>query len=370
MAIEILIPTTFPLEENDLLAGSHRRIHDYLRRIPGDGIWNPGNLHSNWEHLRALHRDAAAEILELPVAAQLDCIRACARFSYWSRFEWGWRMDKAETRMQMGYENALNNLCINILSSEREWGEAEIREIVEISVPYGFQKVDLVSALVESYLLRHEITDSLRASVELVREWNASVYRLPRWLSLGAALGEQLVVHRGEKWAADATRFVAEQPEDMREQWRLLLLHCIDSEKAKPSQKWLKTTKTFIDEIGSDSFESGFVQWCRDYGQSIPAYELNQAVFKGLVWCASLMTSWKTAAGLSDVALACSQPKISENNALSLDLFNACVWALGQLDNAAAEQQLLELKSKVKRNRLKAVESALQAIAVRQTKDG
>ncbi|RYX86199.1 hypothetical protein EON83_02965 [bacterium] len=364
MATETLKPTTYPLDKNDPLARYHRLINDYLLRIPDEGFVDHA-YGADWVQNHAWCLEAAAPILEMPVAEQLGCIRACARFSDWSRFEWGWSSYKPETEVQMAYEWALNSLCALILTVERQWVAEEIEELVGLPFPYCFQKSELITPIVEEYLRKHLLTESMRGSVEVVREWNARLHRLEHWLSLGAVLGEPLVLHRGEKWADEAIGFIEGQSEEAGEQWRLLLLHCIDSEKAKPSAKWLNVAQGHVDEIGASTFGECFVAWSGHYGKSDSVYELNPAVFKGLVWVASLRPTDSVASSLADIVLACSQPKISENKALSLNLFNACVWSLSKLNNAAAEKRLLELKRDLRGSRLKSVERALQAIAAR-----
>lgn len=363
MATEILSPTDFSLEDGDPLAPAHRQINAYLLRIPSDGFVAIATIDTDWVRIRALHLEAAREILALPVAQQLDCVRASSRFSYWSRFKWGWSSLKLEVRNHQGYEGALDHLCANILSFDRQWSEDEVKEIVALPFPYGFHKVTYISPLVEKYLENHPVTPSLRPAIEQVREWNAWLHKLPEWLRLGAALGENLVLRRGERWADEAIAFVEKQSQTDQAQWRDFLLHCIQSDKAKPAIKWLKTAQQHLDTIGKDVFEKCFNAWCIDYGQVPPSYELNRAVFKGLVWSASLLSGQEVALSVAFIAL--SGPSSRTGGVFSAGLFNACIWSLGEMQEPAARDQLLTLKPHVLRSRLKSIEKALDIIAAR-----
>lgn len=328
MAAEILDPTGFPLEKNDPLASSHRLINAYLRRIPeGAFAYGPVGV-LDGERIEVWYEEAATEILQLPVADQFGCIRACTRFSYWSRFEWGWASNKPETQIQRAYEFALSGLCTLILNREREWSEAEIKEMVGLDMPYPFPKAGCVSPVVEAYLARYPVTETLRASIEEVREWNARLHCLSHWMILGDALGEPLVLHRDEKWADEAIALISAQPEEVKELWREFLLHCIRSEKTKPSAKWLTTSAQYLERIGLEAFDKQFVVWCKHYGQSLPSYELNQAVFKGLVWSASLVPSQQIAKSIANIALSCTTANDMTISFFSLSLFNACIWSL------------------------------------------
>ena len=366
MAIEILAPTQFPLDSDDPLAAAHRSINDYLLRIPTEGLVGVATQNTDWAKIRSLQQEAAKEILEMPLSLQFDCIRATARFSPWSRFEWGWSMQKQEaTHMQMAYEHALNFLSGSILSVPRDWSEQEIQEIIEIPTSYAFYGGGLVAQIVENYLLNHPLTDSFREIVEAIRTPYASASNLARWLSLGKTLGEQLVFHRGEKWADDAITFIEGEPEHIQNQWCNLLLHCVHSEKAKPNSKWLKVADASINEIGVEVFEKCFCAWSLVYGQSNPSYVINQEVFKGLVWSASLLPSQKIAGALGFIALTPFTPDVSGNKAFSTHLLNACIWSLGEMKSETAHEQLLTLKNKVKGSQLKSVEKALDTIAAR-----
>ncbi len=360
---EILQPTTFPLDPNDPLASPHRIIHDFLARVPSAAIVGVFSMETDWNSIRASHQKAAADVLQLPLETQLGCIKASARFSDWSRFEWGWSTyDKAEeTHFQMGCEGALDNLCHLILEQPREWNEDELRELIEIPVPYSFEKWRVVTGIFENHLANHAVSGELKPAIERVRQQNASVYNVSHWLQLGAALGDELVLQSGEKWADDARRFMLALPEKQQIAWREFLLFCFDSDKSKPSAKWVGTAREGIERIGAGDIERECARWFASWGDT--PLEINEAVLKGVVWSASLLEGSDIARALGILALSASElgeVKHTSHRTRSASLFNAGVWSLGQRPDGLPV--LLELRGKIAQKSLRnSLEKAIVA---------
>ena len=368
MSPEILQPTTFPLDPADPLAPFHRIAHDFLKRLPREAFLlydSPASM--NWQQVLDWYRDAAAGVLAMPLETQLGCIRACARFSSWTRFEWRWSShDKAEeTNKQMAYETALFNLCSCILEQPREWNEEELPKLVELPVPYAFPKERVVTRVFENYLLTHPVSPRLRPAVERVRGWNTRVHLFPSWFGLSQALGDELTLQSGEAWADDARGFILGLPEHEQVAWREFLLSCFDSDKAKPSAKWLRQAQVFLERIGADVVERECALWFASWGTE--PLEINEAVLKGVVWSASFLEGSEVARALGTLALSASELgeiKRTSHRTRSASLFNASVWSLSQSKDGLPV--LWELKDKVQQKSLG--NSLEKAIAVTKSR--
>lgn len=373
MPRDILQPTTFPLDPNDPLAPFHHLIHDFLRRLSPEALVSHSSVNcvgipNFWVRVRELRSEAAREVLARPFEDQLNCIRASTRFSDWSRFEWGWSFhDKPEeTEQQVAFESALFHLCSFILEQPREWSEEELRELLELPFPYSFEKKEVVTDIYENYLQLHSVSVELKPSVETVRGWNARVHLVASYLRLGAALGDELILQSGEAWADDARRFILDLPEEKQIAWREFLLFCFDSDKSKPSAKWLQKARIHIEQIGAEAVEQECASWFVSWGDS-KSLELNEAVLKGLVWSASLLEGSETVRALGTLAVSAAQLgeiKHTSHRTRSPSLFGASVWSLSQRSDGLP--MLLELKGQIAQKSLR--NSLEKAIAVAQSR--
>lgn len=249
MTREILQPTTFPLDSNDPLTPFHRITHEFLAQLPPEALAGTSRPDTDWHTVRRLQRETATDFLaNLPLDAQLGCIRAAARFSFWSRFEWGWSsFDKpAQTKQQMAFEGALDFLCVQILGDSQlegcpPWRDEQLCELVALPFPYSFERVKWVTLVFRKHLAHHPLHDELLDAAQTVRHWNARVHLADSWLSLGRVLGDRLVLQRGEPWADEARAWIAELPNFQTATWQNFLQSCLlHSSKSKPSATWLR----------------------------------------------------------------------------------------------------------------------------------
>ncbi len=111
-----------------------------------------------------------------------------------------------------------------------------------------------------------------------------------------------------------------------------------------------------IEKLGEDLFARNFVAWADRWGEE-PRHEINEAVWKSLVWSASLLNGAQIAEALGKVALSAAQkgePNHANHRTKSPPVFNASLWSLSQKSDGLPVLQNLkgEIKQKSLNNSL------------------
>ncbi len=149
-----------------------------------------------------------------------------------------------------------------------------------------------------------------------------------------------------------------------RGHWTALLLHCNTANPSKPSQKWLKQARAFLEPIGPKPFAELAASVLAQIGKPAPVpprrmsgmgdqtdptliHEEHSDLLRGLVWCTSLVDDEDLIAAVGAAADACFH-KIAWIGPRSPKIGNACLFALSQQTNLKAVGELSRLKTRIK----------------------
>ena len=152
--------------------------------------------------------------------------------------------------------------------------------------------------------------------------------------------------------------------------WAKIITLATTANAAKPSEKYLKDSKAQIDELGADKFKKmlhGWINFIRTaddivtertvtsyYGESytypethFPIENINQTVFKGLVWMCAHFHDTATITAIADLALH-SYEKVPDVGARYQAIGNACFYTLYRSKGLDGIAQLTRLRLRIK----------------------
>ena len=190
-------------------------------------------------------------------------------------------------------------------------------------------------------------------------------------------------VQLGEPWADAMWNELDAMDDEARATWEAFL-SSLPNDRPKPSTRWLKQRASHVDALGEDALRQALVRWLPRIGErsplelsavALPAAERtlvsprNEELARGLVWmCVPLMDD-VLAGVLGDLALTCYR-KLARVGPRAPKLGNACIRALGEVDEVATAGQLwrLQLQLEYKAARTQ-VDRALARMADRMELD-
>jgi len=188
-------------------------------------------------------------------------------------------------------------------------------------------------------------------------------------------------LNTGEAWANALLIELGKLSDDSRNHWHELLRHCGTAKSSKPTKKFVKQSRVYLEAIGSNEFvqvissallEIGQPGECErfNYGESILFGEATQVhsahvdCLRGLIWSTSLVNDDFLIGVVGDAAEKCFQ-KIREIGPRSPKIGNACLIALSSFASESAVAQLGRLKSRAKHaSTRKQIAKAFQQAAV------
>ena len=152
--------------------------------------------------------------------------------------------------------------------------------------------------------------------------------------------------------------------------WAKIITLATTVNAAKPSEKYLKDSKAQIDELGADKFKKmlhGWINFIRTaddivtertvtpyYGESytypethFPIENINQTIFKGLVWMCAHFHDTATITAIADLALH-SYEKVPDVGARYQAIGNACFYTLYRSKGLDGIAQLTRLRLRIK----------------------
>ncbi len=173
-----------------------------------------------------------------------------------------------------------------------------------------------------------------------------------------------LDMNTGEAWTNALQGELQKLHKDAYDDWLSFLQHCRSAKASKPSNKWLKQAKSFLEPIGHDSFvrvispalaSIGKPGACQKfnhggqifYGEETQIHDTHVNMLRGILWSTSQFNDQELISLLGDVAEKCFQ-KIREIGPRCPKTGNACLVALSALASEDAVGQLGRLKSRAK----------------------
>jgi hypothetical protein len=188
--------------------------------------------------------------------------------------------------------------------------------------------------------------------------------------ALRDASGTPLVLFT-DKWTADVVNEFGTLAPDIAGRWIEFFAHCRESNAGKPSAKWLKTARTLMDAALGEQRNEQLTRWI-DLAAAIPPtfqelsnYLYNAVTLKGLLSAASTVDDPELTRAMGRLALS-AYKKFPGMGPRAMKVGNACIYALGQINNPLAVGQLAYLKVKIKlASAQKEIEKALTAAAAR-----
>lgn len=147
--------------------------------------------------------------------------------------------------------------------------------------------------------------------------------------------------------------------------WAKIITLALTANAAKPSEKYLKDSKALIDELGAEKFKKLLHGWMEfvcttpDYEKEVTRYattyigtvfpieNINQTVFKGLVWMCAHFHDTATITAIADLALH-SYEKVPDVGARYQAIGNACFYTLYRSKGLDGIAQLTRLRLRIK----------------------
>ena len=237
-----------------------------------------------------------------------------------------------------------------------------------------------------------EAANALRVSVDGLDNHPSDTSYFKLAAKLDALLGDKqtTVLKPNEAWGAAVLADLAVLSADERASYNKLLVFALNSEGAKPSQKWLSAAATQMEALGKEAVSSRLLSWFALFVQAAPNtvrlpdngqmqtsddYDAwligaananhNYGALKGLVWCCRNLNAETVAPALGDLAWAALK-KIPGLGAQSSKVGNACILTLGAMPGTVPIGQLSRLKTQVKYPvSLRMIETALADAAAR-----
>ena len=243
--------------------------------------------------------------------------------------------------------------------------------------------------VVENYLKEQFLTSEMQEKIEAIvinLESGHGTSETRRWTTtrlknLGKLRTNALPIVRGEAWADAAIQDIEAMDTHTQAAWLELLDLCVRANGAKPSAKWQKSAKMYLEQIGDDAFQQAMLKWFPlvDKARTEPIVEwpywgpdpnllidvTNGDILKGLAWICANIDDPELARSVTNLAMSAYR-KVPDRGARCVRLGNACIWALGQMPTEEGMSQLAFLKVKIKLNSAqKSIEKALTAAAER-----
>jgi hypothetical protein len=179
------------------------------------------------------------------------------------------------------------------------------------------------------------------------------------------ASGKQEEVLKDSAWGSTVEGWLSGVGPSLAEKWMALLAHAAGATASEPSQRWIKETRRFSEEIGATDVVARILEWIEPLEPDPAKPEPNADLIKGMIWCIGMLGGERVPFALTALAER-SFKKIPNIGARSAKLGNACLIALSLLPDAAGVAGLSRLKGKVRyqsAGRLAA--GALQSLAER-----
>ncbi len=186
----------------------------------------------------------------------------------------------------------------------------------------------------------------------------------------------------GEAWSDAVNAELGAMAKPARTKWIELLQHAATATGSRPSAKWLKTANALLKESGTKQVGQVLQRWfsmvnsprtirllgagfmVRSEGDGT-IHDDNATCLRGLVWMAPMVSSPELIRTLGALTTSCYR-KIPGVGPRAVKVGNAGVYALSQVEDAAAVGQLALLKVKVKfGSAQKEIEKAFNAAAER-----
>lgn len=236
-----------------------------------------------------------------------------------------------------------------------------------------------------NYLAENEPSDEITENIKVLLKQFETGYQSAdsrKWttklkeLSGDRNLKNPLVA--GETWSDAAIKDVSEMAAEKKNLWLALFVTAQSATGGAPKAKWMKSAKPLVEKIGAESFKSDVLKWfplvdksrtaqIETWSQYAPnpnllINDVNADILKGLVWLCNEFDDVETARSLTALALS-AYKKVAQIGPRCVRVGNACVYALGKLDeNGVAQLALLKIKVKFGTAQ-KGIEKALNAAA-------
>lgn len=225
--------------------------------------------------------------------------------------------------------------------------------------------------MITRHIESHNFSSSLRAAIDrlhpLLGRWKNNIDLYSKALRLEAALGLQNTVVPGEAWADAAITHLKALQAPEHTAWNALLEHAQTATAARPSASWHAAAHTRLEDVGQTAFRSTVCRWLAlaEAAETAAHRPRHADQLRGLVWYCSLLPDAEIARSVGDLGVACYK-KIPGLGARSVKVGNACIYALGAMDNQEAVAQLTRLRMRVKDRRGRnAIDAALENAAAR-----
>ncbi len=381
----------FPVYADDLLAGAHRKLNEYLDQVAHSRSWR----------IKARDLPAGISILGLSKEEMLGAFRGIVvRIRFHIRKEAASGRSRSAEAM-LSYtrvfnmltsfarsagegtsERSLNpdefgNLAGELLRKGLPLTEADLMACLgitstQVADNYGFQRLSNEGVLraVEVQAEQEGLSPALRPSLQ---HWRQNLQSAKLLLGAGRKLLTRINVlldaqaaipiEAGEAWSNAALEDLRNLQVEARGKWGRLLAHCQQAESSKPTQKWLKTAAGCVEAVGKEEFKKYALRWFELVALPRPVHreaaydhapdpdqlicDSNSVILKGLAWICGGFEDKDVVRGLSTLAQVCFK-KVPNLGARCPRVANGCLYSLSVIALPEAAAELTRLDQVVK----------------------
>jgi hypothetical protein len=238
--------------------------------------------------------------------------------------------------------------------------------------------------VLEGKIKTHGLTDSLRKSLEFVKETNEyyltqEARKRNEKIELILQGSLNLPIHPQDRWAPVILQYINSiEDAAKKELWIDLVNLCISMDgKATPTQKWLEKSKKLVTAIGQDEYARKLMEWAslikeilqeihKTKGHSVGFLaDLNHELFKGLIWAAVHVENKQLIMVLDDYASWAYKKKLLVGP-ITAKTGNACMYLFSQLPVPENITRLMKFRMKIKNNTIiKSIDKILKEASTR-----
>lgn len=283
----------------------------------------------------------------------------------------------------------VKNSLEELLRKKLPFSEEELLRILEWSMTYqhnGWRSIPVVIKQVQDFQKRDGRTPRLTAKInEYIDCVSRNQYsdaenrqQIHQLSELAGRLARNPLVS-GEAWSDDALSRVNGFDESTRANWIELLNVCVAAKGSVPTGKWRKASDAALENVGWDNFKTAVLSWFPlvdkprtnriwTWSEWSPDPNLlindhNADVLKGLVWMSTSHADADVLRAVAALAISAYR-KVPQVGPRCVRVGNACVWALGEMNDAVGHLAVLKVRIKFGTAQ-KLIETALEKAANR-----
>ncbi len=297
---------------------------------------------------------------------------------------------RSQNYIQWDYKiSRARNALTELLRKKLPVSEKELLQFLNWSMIYDsnyWRAIPQIIKQVEDFRKNSELSPLLiKSLIRYIEMISSSQYQdastrqqLIRLKEL-AGQGSRNPIVSGEAWSDAATDQLSGLDEHERVAWIELLNVCVAAKGSAPTAKWRKAADAALENVGWDNFKTAVLSWFPlvdkprtsriwTWSEWAPDPNLlindnNADILKGLIWVSTKHADADVLRSLTALAISAYR-KVPQVGPRCVRVGNACVWALGEMNDAVGHLAVLKVRIKFGTAQ-KQIETALEKAANR-----